>query len=83
MDLSLGYLSKIINIPNFSPRFIADFDRIWRIPQKYVDSPWIRPEFITILFNSWLFIKICDFGIFFTHLRVYLMTSQIHLVNSA
>ena len=35
--------------------------RFQNIPRNYLISLWIRPLFTSILFNSWLFLKICEF----------------------
>ena len=41
----------------------SDLIEFQKISQNCLISPWIRPLLTTILFNSWLFDKISEFGI--------------------
>ena len=44
---------------------LSDFIEFDKIPQKYLNSPWIWPLFTTMLSSLWLFLKIGEFRIFY------------------
>ena len=52
VDSSSSYLSNYIKTLNFSPHLLYDLIEFQKIPKKYINFPWIRPVFTTILFNS-------------------------------
>ena len=44
---------------------LSNWIKFENIPQNYLNSLWIQPLFTTIPLNSWLFLKIGEFGIYF------------------